>query len=115
MTEQGTEFNYVTSQRIFANTVNLTNFAVYNQFTNINQYYNSFQVFINNQTYVVNIPSANYNFWDINDLIVIVQTQLNAQVPVGVWTVALSGNNNRFTLITNSTTPFKMVRGGLPQ
>ena len=62
------EVSYTPTQRIFANTVSLNNLAVYNQFPNIDQFYNSFQIQVNGNTYVVQIQPSDYNFWDIQDL-----------------------------------------------
>jgi hypothetical protein len=47
----------------------MTNFSIYNQFPNINQFYNRLQVRVLGVTYTINIPQANWdNFWDITDL-----------------------------------------------
>lgn len=58
--------------------------------------------------YLIRIPESQYSFWNIFDMQAIIQTQLNATIPAYTWTVALTGNNNKFTIISNAeNVPFK--------
>jgi hypothetical protein len=82
--------------KINCNSVNLLNFSVYNAFPNVNLFYRQITVKIGNVTYPIILPQANLNnFWDIFDLLTILQTQFNAQTP-DTWTFVLAGNNNKF-------------------
>ena len=67
--------------------------------------------FINNQKYEVTIPSTSYSFWDIFDLLTLYETVCNAQLAAfGTWSFTVTGNNNKFVQITNSTnTQFRLV------
>lgn len=72
--------------KINANSVNLLNFSVYNAFPNVNLAYRRIAVKIGATTYPIILPQENLNnFWDIFDLLVILETQFNAQTP-DTWT-----------------------------
>ena len=106
------DYEYTMINKINANSVNLLNFSVYNAFPNVNLAYRLITVKIGATTYPITLPQANLNnFWDIFDLLTILQTQFEAQTP-DTWTFTLSGNNNKFVLITNTSgNTFNLVYG----
>jgi hypothetical protein len=64
--------------KINCHSVNLLNFSVYNAFPNVNLAYRRIVVRIGVTEYPIILPQANLNnFWDIFDLLTILQTQFN--------------------------------------
>ena len=58
--------------KINANSVNLINLSIYNNFPNVNLAYRQVVVKIGAVTYPIILPQANLNnFWDIFDLLTI--------------------------------------------